>query len=83
MSKLSPSEQREGTAEPSIASNLIEKLPDETSPNRIEEEITARNACANAFAGEFFRYQDTSYVENVDRRGGYSESSSILGSDLL
>ena len=84
LSKLSPSEQREGTAEPSIASNLIEKLPDETSPNRIEEEITARNACAVAFVGEFFRYhQNTSYVENVDRRGGYSESSSILGSDLL
>ena len=63
-SELSPSEQREGTAEPSIASSLIEKLPDEASPNRIEEEITARNACAVAFAGEFFRYhRDTSYVE--------------------
>ena len=64
MNELSPSEQREGTAEPSMASNLIEKLPDETSPDCIEEEITARNTCAIAFAGEFFRYhRNTSYVE--------------------
>jgi len=61
LGKLSSSEQREGTAEPSVAANLIEKLPDETSPNRTEEEETARNACAVAFAGEFFRYrQNTS-----------------------
>ena len=57
LSEFSPSEQREGTAEPSVASYLIEKLPDETSPNRTEEETTARNVCAVAFAGEFFFYQ--------------------------
>ena len=70
LSELPPSEQREGTAEPSIASSLIEKLPDETSPNRIEEEITARNVCAVAFAGEFFHYhQNTNYVEKCPQVG--------------
>ena len=39
--------------------SLIEKLPDETSPDRAEEEMTARNTCAVAFAGEFFRHHQT------------------------
>ncbi|KAL9712265.1 hypothetical protein Ac2012v2_005343 [Leucoagaricus gongylophorus] len=42
---------RQGTAEPSIAANLIEKLPDETSPDRTQNEMKARNTCAIAFAG--------------------------------
>ena len=51
--KFSYSEQREGTAEPSIAVSLIEKLPDETPPDRTEEETRARKICAVAFFGEF------------------------------
>ena len=55
--EFSPSKQKEGTAEPSIAVNLIEKLPDETSPDRAEEELIARNTCGIAFAGEVFYYR--------------------------
>jgi len=42
---------KEGTAVPSIAANLIAGLPDEGAPDRHDEEIVARNACAVAFLG--------------------------------
>ncbi|KXN89170.1 O-methylsterigmatocystin oxidoreductase [Leucoagaricus sp. SymC.cos] len=42
---------KEGTAQPSMATTLLEKLPDENSPERADEEVTARNACAVSFAG--------------------------------
>ncbi|KXN81295.1 O-methylsterigmatocystin oxidoreductase [Leucoagaricus sp. SymC.cos] len=42
---------KEGTANPCIATTLIEKLPDESSPDRADEELLARNTCAVSFAG--------------------------------
>lgn len=56
--KFSPSEQRAGTAEPSIAANLTAKLPDETSPDRNEMETRARNICAAAFTGELYYHRN-------------------------
>ncbi|KAF5353955.1 hypothetical protein D9756_007034 [Leucocoprinus leucothites] len=44
-------QMKDGTAEPCVATALIEKLPDENSPNRQDDEILARNICAVSFAG--------------------------------
>ncbi|KAF5354016.1 hypothetical protein D9756_007051 [Leucocoprinus leucothites] len=42
---------KEGTAEPCVATALLEKIPDENSPNRQDDELLARNVCALSFAG--------------------------------
>ena len=57
--KFSPSEQRAGTAKPSIVANLTAKLPDETSPDRNEVEARAHNICAAAFTGELYYHQNS------------------------
>ncbi|KAF5354017.1 hypothetical protein D9756_007058 [Leucocoprinus leucothites] len=44
-------EQKEGTAEPSMATTMIERMPDESSPDRATEELLARNVCAVTLAG--------------------------------
>jgi len=43
-----------GTAPPSVAAILIEKLPAESSPMRAEEERIAKDVAAIAYAGVFF-----------------------------
>ena len=40
-----------GKATPSIASSLIESLPDEGHPQRAVEEKLARDVCAGVYAG--------------------------------
>ena len=43
-----------GTASPSVAATLIEKLPDEGDPRRAEEERIAKNVAAIAYGGMLF-----------------------------
>jgi len=40
-----------GTASPSVAATLIERLPDEGDPRRAEEERIAKNVAAIAYGG--------------------------------
>ena len=43
-----------GTASPSVAATLIERLPDEDDPRRAEEERIAKNVAAIAYGGMLF-----------------------------
>ena len=43
-----------GTASPSVAATLIERLPDEGDPRRAEEEKIAKNVAAIAYGGMLF-----------------------------
>ena len=43
-----------GTASPSVAATLIERLPDEGDPRRAEEETIAKNVAAIAYGGMLF-----------------------------
>jgi len=43
-----------GTASPSVAATLIERLPDEGDPRRAEEEKIAKNVAAIAYGGMWF-----------------------------
>ena len=43
-----------GTASHSVAASLIERLPDEGDPRRVEEDTIARNVAAVAYAGMLF-----------------------------
>ncbi|KXN92949.1 O-methylsterigmatocystin oxidoreductase [Leucoagaricus sp. SymC.cos] len=49
--KLVQKQVKEGTALPCMATKLIANLPEEDSPDRAEEELMARRACAVAFVG--------------------------------
>jgi len=43
-----------GTATPSVATTLIESLPDKSDPRRAEEDTIARNIAAVAYVGMLF-----------------------------
>ena len=45
--------QQSGNATPSIAANLIERLPDESDPQRPMEETLVQNVAAAAFVGRW------------------------------
>ena len=48
------SPQAKGTATPSVAATLIERLPDESDSRRAEEETIAKDVVAVAYAGMSF-----------------------------
>jgi len=48
------SSKAKGTATPSVATTLIENLPDKSDPRRAEEVIIAKNVAAIAYVGMLF-----------------------------